>query len=79
MIALFKIRKIDLENQEDEKMTPDYIVAKTQDYLMKEDLKNALLEFSKLEQSFKGGFDFAKNGMMMQNLNFQLMKLLLLL
>lgn len=58
--SLFKIRKIDLENQEDEKMTPDYIVAKTQDYLMKEDLKNALLEFSKLEQSFKGGFDFAK-------------------
>lgn len=58
--SLFKIRKIDLDKKEDEEITPDYIVAKTQDYLMKEDLQNALNEFAKLEQSFKGGFDFAK-------------------
>ena len=59
--GLLKIRKIDFDNVVEEEKTPDFIVAKTEEYLRNADLKMAVLEFEKLKDISEVGFDFAKN------------------
>ena len=59
--GLLKIRKVDFDNVIEEEKTPDYVVAKTEEYLRDADLKMAVKEFEKLKTISEAGFDFAKN------------------
>ena len=58
--SLLKIRKIDFDNVLEEQKTPDFIVAKTEEYLQEGNLNMAVLEFAKLKDVSEAGFKFAK-------------------
>lgn len=58
--GLLKVRKIDFDNPMDEEKTPDFIVAKTEEYLREGNLEMAVFEFEKLKEVSEAGFNFAK-------------------
>ncbi len=59
--SFFKVRKVDLSDENMIKNTPDLIVARVEKYLSERDLNEAIKEFEKLEAVSKEGFDSAKD------------------
>ena len=58
--GLLKVRKIDFENPVDAEKTPDFIVAKTEEFLKEGNLERAVFEIEKLKDVSEAGFNFAK-------------------